>query len=59
MVNVVCSQGLYLRSRKVVRTSSALLVRGMLEKGDGVVNLVADQFTPLRLPVRPASRDWR
>jgi error-prone DNA polymerase len=59
MVNVVCSQGLYLRSRKVVRTSSALLVRGMLEKGDGVVNLVADQFTPLRLPVRPASRDWQ
>jgi error-prone DNA polymerase len=59
MVNVVCSQGLYQRARKVVRTSSALLVRGMLEKGDGVVNLVADKFTPLRLPVRPASRDWR
>ncbi|WP_345638324.1 helix-hairpin-helix domain-containing protein, partial [Rugosimonospora acidiphila] len=59
MLNVVCSPGLYRRSRRVVRTSSALLVRGMLEKGDGVINLVADKFEPLRLPVRTAARDWQ
>jgi error-prone DNA polymerase len=58
MLNVTCSPGLYLRSRKVVRTSSALLVRGILEKADGVINLIADKFEPLRLPVRPPSRDW-
>jgi error-prone DNA polymerase len=59
MLNVVCSPGLWHRYRKVARTSSALLVRGLVEKQDGVVNLNADQLTELRLPVRPASRDFR
>jgi error-prone DNA polymerase len=59
MLNIVCSPGLWHRYRKVARTSSALLVRGMVEKQDGVVNLNADQLTTLRLPVRPASRDFR
>jgi error-prone DNA polymerase len=59
MLNVVCEPGLFLRSRKTVRKSPALLVRGLLEKADGVINLVADKFEPLRLSVRPASRDWR
>jgi error-prone DNA polymerase len=58
MLNVVCSLGLFLRSKRIVRTSSALLVRGVLEKADGVINLVADKFTPLAVPVRSASRDW-
>jgi error-prone DNA polymerase len=59
MLNVVCEPGLFLRSRKAVRTSPALLVRGVLERADGVINLVADKFEPLRLSVRPASRDFR
>ena len=59
MLNVVCEPGLFLRSRKTVRTSPALLVRGLLERADGVINLVADKFEPLRLSVRPASRDFR
>jgi error-prone DNA polymerase len=59
MLNVVCEPGLFLQSRKTVRTSPALLVRGLLERADGVINLVADKFEPLRLSVRPASRDFR
>jgi hypothetical protein len=34
-----------------VRTSSALLLRGLLEKADGVIDLIADRFTPLTVPV--------
>ncbi|HWB36115.1 MAG TPA: OB-fold nucleic acid binding domain-containing protein, partial [Rugosimonospora sp.] len=59
MLNIVCSPGLWHRYRKVARTSRAELVRGMVEKQDGVVNLNADHLATLRLPVRPASRDFR
>jgi error-prone DNA polymerase len=59
ILNVTCSPGLFLRSKKTVRTSSALLVRGIVEKADGVINLVADKLVPLKVPVRPSSRDWR
>jgi hypothetical protein len=44
--------------KKIARTSSALLVRGLLEKADGVINLVADKFAPLTIPVHSSSRDW-
>ncbi len=59
MLNIVCSPGLWHRYRRVARTSSALLVRGLVEKQDGVVNLNADHLVTLRLPVRPSSRDFR
>jgi error-prone DNA polymerase len=59
LLNVVCSQGLWLRSRKIVRSSPALLVRGVLEKADGVTNLVADKLAPLTVPATSPSRDWR
>jgi error-prone DNA polymerase len=59
LLNVVCSQGLWQRYRKVARTSPALLVRGRLEKADGVINLNADQLSPLTVPVRSPSRDFR
>ncbi len=59
MLNVVCSPGLWHRYRRVARTSDALLVRGLVERADGVVNLNADRLQPLRLPVRSASRDFR
>src|SRR5204863_7478 len=39
MINVVCSPGLWARYRKVARSSSALLVRGVVERAEGVVNL--------------------
>ncbi len=59
LLNVVCSQGLWQRYRKVARVSAALLVRGRLEKTDGVINLNADQLSPLTVPVRSPSRDFR
>ena len=59
MLNVTCSPGLWHRYRRVARTSPALLVRGMVERADGVINLNADQLTRLAVPVRSASRDFR
>ncbi len=59
MLNVTCSPGLWLRYRKVARSSAALLVRGRLEKTEGVINLVADRLDVLTPPISPASRDFR
>jgi error-prone DNA polymerase len=59
MLNVTCSPGLWRRFRRIARMSSALLVRGMLERADGVVNLNADRLAPLTVPVGSASRDFR
>jgi error-prone DNA polymerase len=59
MLNVTCSPGLWQRYRRVARTSSALVVRGLLQKSEGVLNLVADRLEALTPPVTPASRDFR
>jgi error-prone DNA polymerase len=59
LLNVVCSPGLWQRYRRVARTSNALLIRGMLEHADGVINLVADRVSALTVPIRPPSRDFR
>ena len=44
---------------RMARTSAALIVRGRLEKHDGVINLVADRLDALTAPVSPAYRDFR
>jgi error-prone DNA polymerase len=60
MVNVICSAGLWARYRRIARTSPALVVRGLVERADGVVTLAADQLRPLDLRVAVAkSRDFR
>ncbi|MDG4765310.1 error-prone DNA polymerase [Solwaraspora sp. WMMD406] len=59
MLNVTCSPGLWQRYRTVARSSAALLVRGRLEKAEGVLNLVADRLDAVTTPVSPASRDFR
>ncbi|GLY01866.1 error-prone DNA polymerase [Actinoplanes sp. NBRC 101535] len=59
MLNVTCSPGLWQRYRRVARTSTALLVRGRLEKAEGVLNLVADRLDAVTPPVSPTSRDFR
>ena len=60
LINVVCSQGVWTRHRRVARDSPALIVRGMLERSpEGVTNLLADHFEPLTLRVRYTSRDFR
>jgi error-prone DNA polymerase len=59
MLNITCSPGLWHRYRRIARTSNALLVRGLLERADGVINLNADRLTALSVPIRSTSRDFR
>ena len=60
MLNVTCSEGLWARYRTVALGSSALLVRGRLERSsEGVLNLVADRLQKLVLAVPVRSRDFR
>ncbi|HEY8451878.1 MAG TPA: OB-fold nucleic acid binding domain-containing protein, partial [Natronosporangium sp.] len=59
MLNVTCSPGLWQRYRKVARTSPAVVVRGVLERAEGVTNLRADRIDPLAVPTRTTSRDFR
>jgi error-prone DNA polymerase len=47
LINVICSQGVWTRFRSVAASAPALLVRGTLERVDGVVNVVADRIEPL------------
>jgi error-prone DNA polymerase len=59
LVNVICSRGCWTRYRKVARSAPALLVRGRLEKVDGVVNIVAEKLELLPLVASVPSRDFR
>ena len=59
LINVVVSKGCWARFRKVARGSPALLIRGRLERSEGVINIVADELTPLPVAASSASRDFR
>jgi error-prone DNA polymerase len=59
LINVICSPGLWKRYRLVARTSPAMLVRGKLERADGVTNVVADRLEPLPLMAKTKARDFR
>jgi error-prone DNA polymerase len=60
LTNVICAKGVWKRFRVVARGAPALRVRGVLEKHQGVINLVAGRIT--RLPISLAdhlkSRDF-
>jgi error-prone DNA polymerase len=61
LMNIVCSKGCWARYRRVAREAPALLIRGVLERHEGVINIVAEKLTPLRLPSNSVttSRDFR
>ncbi|GAA1332098.1 error-prone DNA polymerase [Actinocatenispora thailandica] len=59
MLNVICSPGVWRAHRRTAHTAPAMLIRGRLERADGVTNLVAERIAPLSLSVRTASRDFR
>ncbi|MBC7278203.1 MAG: error-prone DNA polymerase [Nocardioides sp.] len=68
MLNVVCSAGLWKKHRKIAVSTSVMLIRGILERNDGVTNLVADRLAPLEeihpeaakaIASRHRSRDFR
>ena len=61
MCNVICNARVWAAYRRVAQTSPALLVRGRLERADGVTNLIAESIEPLSLAVGDSarSRDFR
>ncbi|NHC23550.1 error-prone DNA polymerase [Nocardioides sp. IC4_145] len=68
MLNVICTVGVWRRHRKAAAGSSAVVIRGMLEREDGVTNLVADKISSLEelhpeagraLREKHRSRDFR
>src|SRR6478735_4152695 len=61
LTNVICPAGVWKRYRKVARTSPALMVRGVVERYQGVTNLLAQRIEPLPLGLADAlrSRDFR
>ena len=59
LINVVVSKGCWARHRKVAASAPALLVRGRLERAEGVVNVVAERLWTLDLVTPSRSRDFR
>ena len=59
LINVVVSSGCWQRYKNAALGASALLIRGRLEKAEGVINVVADKLQPLTVGIAPASRDFR
>jgi error-prone DNA polymerase len=59
MINVICDPVVWQRHRKVAVGSGGLLVRGMLERADGVQNVIAERIEPLNLGLRTTARDFR
>jgi error-prone DNA polymerase len=47
MLNVICTQGVWTRYRKVARTAAGMVIRGIVERNDGVTNLLADKIVSL------------
>jgi error-prone DNA polymerase len=59
MINVICDETVWKRHRRVAREAGGLLIRGMLERADGVVNVSAERIDKLELGMRTRSRDFR
>jgi error-prone DNA polymerase len=59
LVNVIVSQGCWVRHRRLLQTAPALLVRGRLEMAEGAVNVIAETCSLLPLSVTLPSRDFR
>ena len=60
LVNIVVSKGCWSRFRRVAQEAPAMLIRGRLERSEGVVNVVAEHLERLALPGASvhASRDF-
>ena len=58
LINVVCSKGCWVRHRRVAR-SPALLIKGRVEKNEGVVNVIAERMEPMPVAASAPSRDFR
>ena len=60
LINVIVSKGCWARFRRVAREAPAMLIRGRLERSEGVFNVVAEHLSPLVVPGSTvhASRDF-
>jgi len=58
-VNVIFSKGAWARWGSVASHKPALVIRGSLERGQGIVTLTAEYVEPLTLGSVAPSRDWR
>ena len=66
LMNIVCSKGLWSRFRRTAREAPAMLIRGRLERSEGVINIVAEHLSPLQMRTNAVtgngkygSRDFR
>ena len=59
LINVVCSLGCWNRHRRVARSAPALMIRGRLERAEGVTNVIAERIDALTVPAAAGSRDFR
>jgi error-prone DNA polymerase len=59
LLNIVVSKGCWAHHRRVVRTAPALLIRGRLERVDGVTNVIAERIEALPITTTLRSRDFR
>jgi error-prone DNA polymerase len=61
MVNVICTPEVWARFRKIARIAPALRIRGVLERYQGVINLLAQRIAALPLTADELlhSRDFR
>jgi error-prone DNA polymerase len=59
LINVVVSKGCWARFRPVARSAPAMVIRGKLERSEGVINVVAEHLAPLVMSARTVSRDFR
>jgi error-prone DNA polymerase len=58
MINIVVPYNTWNAFRRTARDSAALLIRGRLERAEGVTNVIAEKFDQLHLTIRTMSRDF-
>jgi error-prone DNA polymerase len=56
MVNVIVDEVVWNRNRRVARDSGGLLIRGMLERTDDVINVLAERISRLDLGLHSAGQ---
>lgn len=59
LINVVVAKGCWQHHRRVLQSAPALLIRGRLERAEGVTNVIAQQVEPLPVIATARSRDFR
>ncbi|MGI8415325.1 MAG: OB-fold nucleic acid binding domain-containing protein, partial [Nakamurella sp.] len=59
LLNIICSNALWNRYRRIARGSPSLLVRGMVEREGGAISVLADRIAAIDLIVATPSRDFR